>query len=217
MSNIKDLLGLKFGRLVVKEFSGLDKRKKSLWLCECDCGNTTIVRASDLSNNKTRSCGCYQKESRYSHTLRHGNTCGRSSTITYASWQSMIKRCYNKKGKCYKNYGGRGITVCDRWTEEKTGFVNFLLDMGECPKGLTLDRIENNGNYEPGNCRWATYIEQANNTRNNRFLEYNGKKLTIAQWSRETGINRYALRDRLKRGWSIEDSLTRPIRSSAAQ
>lgn len=113
---------------------------------------------------------------------------------TYQTWLSMIYRCYNVDHASYPNYGGRGIKVCDRW---KNSFENFIADKGERPEGYSLDRIDNDGNYEPSNCRWSTRLEQANNKRNNRFIEINGKTLTVAQWSDETGIPRSTISRRL--------------------
>lgn len=125
-------------------------------------------------------------------------------TPTYSSWADMVQRCTNPKRKRYADYGGRGIQVCDRWRK----FENFLADMGPRPEGMELDRIENDGNYEPGNCRWSTPTTQSNNRRSNRLLSFNGETLTVADWARRTGISAPAIAKRLKRGWSIEKALS---------
>lgn len=146
---------------------------------------------------------------------RHGDTSykggemhGMSKTTEYTSWRSMIARCYYPKDTEWDNYGGRGIKVCDKW---RNSFTAFYEDMGSKSKGMTLERINTNGDYEPGNCRWATWREQANNKRTNRLITYEGKTKTVAQWSRETGIANINITDRLKRGWSIHDAFTTPV------
>lgn len=159
-----DLMCEKFGRLrVVGDHP--NQRGNAQWLCHCDCGTEIVVRACNLKSGHTQSCGCLHSEHSREQSLKnrtHGHG-GRDKkrSITYNSWYNMKARCSNPKATGYENYGGRGITVCKRWLE----FENFLADMGERPDGLTLDRKNNEGNYEPSNCRWATRIEQNNNTR----------------------------------------------------
>jgi len=131
-------------------------------------------------------------------------THGMDGTSIYKTWIGLKARCYNKNDKDYKNYGGRGIKVCKRW---KNSFENFYNDMGDKPKGMSIDRIDNNGNYEPSNCRWATIEQQNNNKRNNHLLTYNGKTQTITQWSREIKVPVSTLQCRLLRGWSKEKTL----------
>lgn len=126
----------------------------------------------------------------------------------YRSWLSMRERCNRKADTHYKNYGGRGITICKRWHS----FANFLADMGERPDGMTLDRIDNDGNYERKNCRWATQIEQSRNRRTNIFLELHGRSQILKDWSIELGISSQTIHQRLKRGWTVEDALTKPLR-----
>ena len=164
-----DLTGQTFERLTVIKRTTSTERGYARWLCECQCGNTTIVRSVSLRNGHTRSCGCLQREwctklGRISTGVisKHGHTIN-GRTSTYESWRSMKTRCINQNQKNYMYYGGRGIKVCDRWIKS---FENFLADMGERPDGKTLDRYpDNDGNYEPGNCRWATAKQQIANRR----------------------------------------------------
>ncbi len=143
--------------------------------------------------------------------LKHGVTTGGAETREYRQWVNMNQRCYQPRSQQFKRYGGRTspITVCARW---RHSFENFLADMGPCPPGLTLERKQNNGNYEPGNCRWDTPKAQANNRRNNRVLIFGGRSQTLTQWCEELGISRHALIHRLERGWKIEKAFTTLVR-----
>lgn len=140
----------------------------------------------------------------------HGERANGIRTKEVACWQSMKGRCYNPNDKSYENYGKRGIVVCDRWLDS---FENFLEDMGRCPNGMSLDRIDNNGNYEPGNVKWRTFKEQNNNTRGNKLIVYNGETKTIAEWADYLGIKSSTLYERLKR-WDIERSFTTPVKGN---
>lgn len=174
-----------------------------LWLCQCSCGKQTKVLAYHLRRGSVKSCGCLKKEASY---VKHGMY----GTPEYNTWRSILKRCFNSKNPAYPRYGAAGITVCDRW---KDSFEDFYADMGPRPADKTsIDRYPNNaGNYEPGNCRWATAEEQAKNTKATRMLTYQGTTLCINDWAKKLGINFSTLWWRLDAGWSVEDALTRPL------
>jgi len=171
MARFIDLTGKKFGRLVPMKFVGKDKSHHTLWLCRCDCGREKIINSHGLKNGNTRSCGCLRID-RTSKTgknnKKHGHARKGKTSKTYSTWKSIIQRCNNPKNPDYKYYKGRGITVCKRWSNKKTGFQNFLKDMGERPKGLSIDRTNNDGNYNKRNCRWATSKQQASNKKRKR-------------------------------------------------
>lgn len=167
MVAVIDVTGQRFGRLVVAARAASDKDGRAMWLCNCDCGRTSAARGKDLRSGNTMSCGCYEREVRDAMALvanlRHGHSGGRdvAPSPTYQSWRAMKKRCLNLNHTSWPDYGGRGITICDRWLD----FEGFLADMGERPAGTSIDRIDNDGNYEPSNCRWATGSEQRLNQR----------------------------------------------------
>lgn len=182
-----DLTGMVFGDLTALEIS--EKRNgKILWLCRCTCGAEKSIYATHLVRGNTKSCST-------------GGTHGfGKKTPGYLTWIAMRTRCFNKNHIAYEQYGGRGITVCERWRES---FLNFYQDMGPRPDQMTLDRINGNGNYEPSNCRWATSKEQQNNMRSNQFVVVNGVRLTIAMQSERLGVNYHTLYSRLKRAGAI--------------
>ena len=196
------LLNKKIGRLLVVE--RLKNRKGfTMWRCICDCGNERNVLGCSLGNGNTKSCGCLGVDRRREATVKHGM----SGSGTYQTWAHMVQRCTNPKRWDYKHYGGRGISIFSEWLD----FSCFLRDMGERPPRLTLDRINNSGNYEPGNCRWATRKEQSNNSRVPVVLTLAGKSMNIAQWADELGVNRDMLYMRRFRGWPVERILAEAL------
>jgi hypothetical protein len=192
-----DLSGKRFGRLVVVDL--LPDRTRfgnTRWACRCDCGRTAEVVSSHLVTGHTQSCGCIKR--------KHGHYTEHKGSPTYSSWQAMLYRCDRPQHPHFRHYGGRGISVCPEWRD----FRAFLGDVGERPSlGHSLDRIDVDGNYEPGNVRWATAIEQHANRRNNTVLSAAGRTLTLAGWARLTGIKYTTIRERLRRGWAAEDAV----------
>lgn len=207
MGEFIDMTGKKFNRLTVLRRDGYASGYTVKWLCLCDCGNTTSVSGSKIRSGWTQSCGCLASETRAAASLTHGRT----DTPEHNTWESMIQRCTNQKNPNYPFYGGRGIAVCERWRK----FENFYADMGPRPEGMTLDRVDSNGNYEKSNCRWATHAQQQSNLRNNRNILVGEKLVTIAEASRLTGIPPGTIRKRIKLGWSIRDALSNRKGSNA--
>lgn len=211
--------GERFGRLVALRQGGSDGHGNALWVCQCDCGAIASVSRLRLRSGDTRSCGCLRRESisqiGRSH-VRHGHTVGRvdgkqTLSSTYKSWLSMKSRCLWPSAKDYHRYGGRGITIASAWADD---FAAFLRDMGERRPGTTLERIDNDGNYEPGNCRWATKREQAQNRRpcdiTRLMITLNGVTKSLPEWSAATGIRLATLYQRHQTGWTAERLLTPP-------
>lgn len=202
-----DLTGQRFGRLVAVKRGENDKNNHTTWVCKCDCGNTKIINANNLRTGKSQSCGCATKESARKRKTTHGE----SKTRLYKIWAEIKERCYSPKNTSYKYYGERGIKMCNEWFYSYGTFKEWASTNGYTDE-LTIDRINVNGNYEPNNCRWATYKEQANNKRNNRFIMFNNEIHTLAEWADIVNIDQDILFMRLKRGWSEEKTLTTPIR-----
>lgn len=200
----KSLVGERFGRLLVVSYAG-SNGKRSLWECQCDCGNSVIRHTGLLSARNTKSCGCLKRDNK-----RGNPTHGKAKTPEWKSWSGMKGRCYNPRCQEYQYYGARGIIVCERWLGPN-GFVNFFADMGEKPSAKhSLDRIDVNGNYEPTNCRWATAEQQNRNKRDNRIIDFNGRRATIAEWAEDAGLPVSTLLNRLAADWPFEKAITTP-------
>lgn len=204
---LRNLTGMRFGRWVVEFQSG---KSPTRWRCRCDCGTARDVRATDLTGNKTT--GCRQCWKSPLNNLSHGHTVGKQSP-TYIAWLAMRQRCNYPGHKNYADYGGRGIRVCDRWLGPD-GFATFLADMGEKPgRGYTLDRFPDpNGDYRPGNVRWATQRQQCRNKRNNVRLTFRGETRCMIEWAEHLGISISTISDRLRSGWSVDEALSTPIK-----
>jgi hypothetical protein len=202
--NAKDLTDRRFGRLTVLEVCG---RKKSylLWRCKCDCGQEAKVASHRLLGGITTSCGCFQRQRAKESNTRHGLT----GTAELFTWNAMLDRCYDPKNKSYERYGGRGIKVCERWLNSAEVFVQ---DMGLRPSAeYSIERLNNDGDYEPSNCKWATRYEQSRNRRSCRFVEYNGERLNLLDMAKKYNIKRATLTQRLDAGWPVEKALLTPI------
>lgn len=198
-----DLTGRKFSRLTISSFGGM-KKGQALWRVRCECGTEKIVRGTNIKSGRTKSCGCYNKAVAGEQSITHGL----SRSPTYKTWSGMLQRCHNKNNSRFKDYGARNITVCERWEK----FENFLQDMGPRPLGrLTIERIDNEQGYYPDNCRWATYLEQGQNTRKTRLLFHDGLTLSMSAWGRKKGILRATISRRLRSNCSTDKAL-RPVK-----
>lgn len=190
-----DIIGKKFGRLTVATRLPNEKGRSS-WYCVCSCGGFKIINSKALVTGQTASCGCL----RVDHGL--------AGTPLYKVWASMRERCNNPKAKSYKHYGARGIRVSPRWDD----FEVFLKDMGPRPKGHSIDRKNNNGNYEPSNCYWATDMQQASNTTRSRYLTADGETKLMVEWTRQLKASPTLILNRLKYGWTVEEACLTPVR-----
>ena len=195
----KQVINKRFGRLLI--IAEAPKRgKKRYVLCQCDCGSRKEICLSNITSGKVASCKCLHKEIIGAINKTHGMTHSRE----FHTWVGMKARCLNPENPSYKNYGGRGITICDKWLDS---FENFLSDMGPCPQNYSLDRIDVNGNYNPENCRWADNITQSNNKRTNIFVTVNGEELTLTQACQKLNLSYKAVHQRMRRGQSIYQAL----------
>lgn len=198
------LRGQKFGRLTVLYRLRIVATTVTFAVCECECGKVTKVRQSQLNRGGTRSCGCLKRDTTRARAKTHGKTRSR----TWNTWRGMIERCTNPRHRDFGIYGGRGIAVCERWR----AFSNFYADMGERPEGMTLNGFPNkDGNYQPGNCRWATTLQQTRNKRSSVVIEHGGRRMVLVDWTRELGISPHGLYNKIKvLGWSAERALRLP-------
>lgn len=199
MSNVKDITGQKFGRLTaLYRLHNYHDKNHTRWLCACDCGNLVEVQLSNLTNNHTTSCGCYY--------YKGYNKLDKVGRRIYNIWRGMKLRCCSIKSNRYKYYGRRGIKVCDEWKDNFQVFYDWALNNGY-KEGLTIDRINVDGNYSPENCRFATIKQQARNKSNNRNFTINGETHCLSEWCEILGLNRNTVNTRLKRNWTIEKAL----------
>lgn len=208
----KDITGQKFGKLTAIKIDRVKRTERATttyWLCKCECGNITSVEASRLKSGYTKSCGCLRGKV---------NNHGRKSKYTvsthqriYRIWLGMKHRCYNTNAKTYKDYGGRGITICDEWVNDFQSFCDWSMEHGYS-NILTIDRIDTNLGYSPDNCRWTTMKEQSNNTRKNINISYNGESRTLAEWSEKLNLNYNVVYGRIyKLGWTVERAFETPV------
>ncbi len=215
MGKFQDLRGQKFGRLHVTGLDGkrtYGGRERYFWSCVCSCGKTVSVCSEHLTRGAVRSCGCLQQENSVVQGKNRGTHHLGDSKI-YTVWQGMKDRCYNPNNKRYKHYGGRGISVYPAWIDDFQAFYNYVSQLEHFGEdGYTLDRIDTNGNYEPGNLRWATKSEQARNKRNNVWVEYNSERMTLAEAAERSGVPYYILQNRRRVG-DTGERLFRPIGS----
>lgn len=199
-----DLTGQRYGKLtVIKPGESINGHTR--WLCVCDCGKEAIVTTSHLRNGSTKSCGCFQDYARRNRPSQYHPKDVRNRRL-YQIWYSMCRRCNDKTHKGYHRYGGRGISVCSDWNQYES-FARWALSH-EYDESLTIDRIDNDGNYEPNNCRWVTIKKQLSNTCRNRFETINGETKTVTEWAEEYGVNANTVLTRMSKGISILDALT---------
>ncbi len=197
-----DLTGKRFFRWTVIKRVQNDKNNNPQYLCKCDCGNEKIIRGYALKRGASKSCGCLIKDiARTQHT-----THGKTNTRLFSIWHGIKKRCFNNNNKDYKNYGGRGITICDEWKNDFKTFYEWAMANGYADN-LSIDRIDNNGNYEPSNCRWVTLKEQANNRNNTKKITYKNETKSITEWAKILGIKKTTLFYRLKKGLPFEKAI----------
>ena len=210
---VYDLTGQKFGRLIVIKRVENAKDKQAQWLCQCECGNTVVVKSIYLRTGDTRSCGCFKRERTAETHTKHGLV----HTRIYKIWCDIKYRCFNAHHSHYKDYGGRGIIMCDEWNKNFQKFYDWAMSNGydenakkyEC----TIDRIDNNKGYSPDNCRWVTMKEQTKNKRNSIILTYKGETHCLVDWAEIVGIGYGTLLSRInKYGWSGEKTLSTPLR-----
>lgn len=215
MPRLSDITGYRFGRLVAVSLSDSSSDGRPQWLCRCDCGAEKIARSNDLRNGKTKSCGCLQRDSGRANAplaaaalVTHG-MCG---TRLERILKGMVQRCTNPNVIAFRDYGGRGIQICSEWLDDRGKFFKWAMSSGY-EDNLTIDRIDNEKGYSPSNCRWVDRKAQANNTRKNRLLEYNGKSMTLSELASFAGVTTKTLWYRLNAGWDIERAVNTPTRA----
>lgn len=194
-ARVIDMAGKKYSSITAIRRAGENASRGAVWLCVCDCGTEFLASGNEVRRGKIKTCPPCGIRRKLEAVTTHGKT----QTTEYAIWTAMKCRCYNENALHYADYGGRGIVVCDRWLNS---FENFLADMGPRPHGMSIDRKENSGNYEPGNCRWATRVEQSNNRRSNHKITIDSITKNLAEWANEYQLSESAIRHRLRRGLS---------------
>ena len=213
MGIFKNLIGIKFGRLLVHSRQGVASNGGAKWLCICECGSSTITTSTSLTSGRTKSCGCLQRDINISRLTKHGQCTTNKKHPLYATWNSMRSRCNNKNSGSYHKYGGRGIKICPEWED----FETFVLDMGNRPNWFSIDRIDNDKGYSKDNCRWADIKTQANNTRHNRLILYKGVEYTISELATKYGFESSTLRHRLNKGYDVSLCVETPINKLKAK
>jgi hypothetical protein len=206
----RDISGHRFGRLLVLKRAPASSTKSAYWFCRCDCGRKISARSGHLTRGDIQSCGCLQLETSRDTLAANRMKHGMASTPEYKAWQAMKSRCTNPKNTAFPYYGGRGIKVCAAWLTDVTA---FWADMGRKPSpSHSLDRIDPDGDYEPGNCRWSDKPQQANNTRRTRYVTYRGRKMPISDAARLAGVvsPKVAL-ERIRNGWNAREAVERPL------
>lgn len=194
---------------MVIAYVGKSKSRHHKWLCKCDCGNEHIVYDTGLSSGNVRSCGCFQKESASKRHRVYNTPEEGLKSAEYRAWRDIKSRCFNPNTKGYKNYGGRGITMCTEWANS---FSTFVADVGRRPSSsMSIDRINNNGDYEPGNVRWATRKAQLRNTRRNKLIMFNGEIKCLVEWAEHLHLPYRIIMNRFNRGWSVDKALQTPV------
>lgn len=216
MGTVLDITGQTYGRLTAVELAELRPQKNGKhlahWLCKCTCGNTVVVSVTALRCGNTKSCGCLSSEKtaeRNKKSAKHMARANGKSERLYRIWCGIKGRCYNQSDDAFEDYGARGITMCDEWKSDYAAFKTWAINSGY-KNELSIDRVDNNAGYTPCNCRWATPKQQANNRRNNILVEYNGKRQSISDWSKDTGFSYRMISTRLKAGWEVEKALEYP-------
>ncbi|GAK09592.1 hypothetical protein [Geomicrobium sp. JCM 19038] len=208
MGQIKDLTGKRFGKLIVLRITDKRMGRSVCWECRCDCGNIIVTGSHLLKSGNTKSCGHHnngKNNGNYEHGLFDQNL--------YKRWQGMKTRCYNSKTSQYKDYGGRGIIICDEWLNDFKSFYRWAIDNGY-KENLQIDRIDNDGNYEPSNCRWVTLKQNSNKRRSSHYVTIDNETKTIADWCLIYKISNNVVRVRISRGWNEEKAITTPVKKN---
>lgn len=213
MTKPRELVGEKFGRLTVVKRGKNNKYGQTRWHCVCECGNEKIITGNSLISGNTQSCGCLNKELISKRNLTHGLSKDKNGNKIrlYNIWIRMKQRCININCNDYKDYGDRGVSVCDEWMQDFESFYIWSMSNGY-KENLSIDRKDVNGNYEPNNCRWVSQKTQARNKRNNHFINYNGESKTLSEWSEILGMDSGTLRMRLKNGWETSKAFNTPVK-----